>query len=75
MHDGFGQVREGEEEEVPGLAELVWVVQSLRELPRVGRVEDGQPVHDLGWIIAVAQAAVPPQSWPTRNADWAPRRG
>ena len=50
MHDGFGQVRQGEEEEeeVPGLAELVRVVQSLRELPRVGRVEDGQPVHDLG---------------------------
>ena len=23
------------------------MVQSLRELPRMGRVEDGQPVHDL----------------------------
>ena len=48
VHDGFGQVGEVEEEEVPGLAELARVVQSLRELPRVGRVEDGQPVHDLG---------------------------
>jgi len=50
VHDGFGQVREGEEEEVPGPAELVRVVQSLRELPRMGRVEDGQPVHDLGVV-------------------------
>src|SRR5580658_3419749 len=50
VHDGFGQVREVEEEEVPGPAELARVVQSLRQLPRVGRVEDGQPVHDLGVV-------------------------
>ena len=50
VHDGFGQVGEVEEEEVPGLAELARVVQSLRELPRVGRVEDSQPVHDLGMV-------------------------
>ena len=48
VHDGLGQVREVKEEEVPGLAELARVVQSLRQLPRMGRVEDGQPVHDLG---------------------------
>jgi hypothetical protein len=58
VHDGLGQVREVEEEEVPGLAELARVVQPLRELPRVGGVEDGQPVHHLG----VAQATLPPQS-------------
>jgi len=50
LHDGFWQVREVEEEEVPGPAELGRVVQSLRELPRVGRVEDSQPVHDLGMV-------------------------
>ena len=50
VHDAFGQLREVEEEEVPGLAELARVVQSLRELPRMGRVEDGQPVHDLGVV-------------------------
>ena len=47
VHDGFGQVGEVEEEEVPGLAELAGVVQSLGELPRVGRVEDGEAVNDL----------------------------
>ena len=26
------------------------MVQSLRQLPRMGRVEDGQPVHDLGVV-------------------------
>jgi hypothetical protein len=26
------------------------VVQSLGELPRVGGVEDGEPVHDLGVV-------------------------
>ena len=46
-HDAFGQVGEVEEEEVPGLAELAGVVQSLRELPRVGRVEDREAVHHL----------------------------
>jgi len=30
VHDGFGQLREVEEEEIPGLAELARVVQSLR---------------------------------------------
>src|SRR5271167_1639243 len=50
VHHGFGQVGEVEEEEVPGLAELAGVVQSLRELPRVGRVEDGQPVDYLGMV-------------------------
>ena len=48
VHHGLGQLREAEEEEVPGLAELARVVESLRELPRVGRVEDGQAVHHLG---------------------------
>ena len=48
VHDRFGQVGEVEEEEVPGLAELPGVVQSLRQLARVGRVQDGQPVHHLG---------------------------
>src|SRR5580704_8698395 len=47
-HDGLGQVREIEEEEVPGLPELARVVQSLRELARMGRIEDSQPVHDFG---------------------------
>jgi hypothetical protein len=42
--------RKVEEEEVPGFAELARVVQALRELARVGRVEDGQPVHDLGMV-------------------------
>jgi hypothetical protein len=50
VHDGFGQLGEVEEEEVPGLAELARVVQSLRQLPRVGRVENGQPVHDFGVV-------------------------
>src|SRR5262245_39560277 len=50
VHDGFGQFRKVEEEEAPGLAELAWVVQSLRELPRMCRVEDGQPIHDLGVV-------------------------
>ena len=50
VHDGFGQVREVEEEEIPGPAELAGVVESLRELPRMGRVEDGQPVHHLGVV-------------------------
>src|SRR5215211_3975731 len=45
VHDAFGQLREGEEEEGPGLPELARVVQSLRELTRMGRVEDGQPVY------------------------------
>ena len=49
VHDRFGQVEEEEEEEeVPGLAELPGVVQSLRQLARVRRVQDGQPVHHLG---------------------------
>ena len=34
----------GREEEIPRPAELARVVQSLRQLPRVGRVEDRQPV-------------------------------
>jgi hypothetical protein len=50
VHNGFGQLRESEEEEEPGPAELVRVVQTLRELPRMGCVEDRQPVHDL-WVL------------------------
>ena len=49
-HDGFGQLREVEEKEIPGLAELPGVVQPLRQLPRMGRVQDGQPVHHLGEV-------------------------
>jgi hypothetical protein len=45
-----GELRNVEEEEVPGPAELVRVMQTLRELPWMGRVENGQPVHDLGVI-------------------------
>ena len=62
VHDGFGHIREVEEEEVPGLAELARVVQPLRELPRMGGVEDGQPVHDLGMVHRGGQATLPPQS-------------
>jgi hypothetical protein len=55
VHDGFGQLGEVEEEDVPGLAELARVVQSPQELPRMGHVEDGQPVDDL----RVAHRSVP----------------
>jgi hypothetical protein len=64
-----GQLREVEEEEGPGLAELAGVVQSLRALPRMGRLQDRQPVHDLGGCIAVAQATLPPR----RDRPAAPR--
>jgi hypothetical protein len=50
VHDGLGKLRESKEEEVPRLPKLVRVVQALQQLPRMGRVEDGQPVHDLGVV-------------------------
>src|SRR5215213_10089789 len=40
----------GVEEEVPGLPELARVALSLLEPARMGRVDDGQPVHDLGVV-------------------------
>jgi hypothetical protein len=62
VHDRFGQVGEVEEEEIPGPAELARVVQSLRQLARVGRVEIASRSTTSGWFIAVAQAMLPPQS-------------
>src|SRR3954470_23265540 len=50
LYDLLGQSRDREEEEVPGLAELARVVQPLRKPPRMGRVEDGQPLDDLGMV-------------------------
>jgi hypothetical protein len=47
VHDFLGQSRYRKEEEVPGLPELVRVVQSLLEPPRMGRVEDGESVDHL----------------------------
>jgi hypothetical protein len=50
VHHVLGQSRCREEEEVPGLPELVRVVQSLREPPRMSRVEDGESVDHLGVV-------------------------
>ena len=47
VHHVFGQSRYRKEEEVPGLPELVRVVQSLLEPPRMRRVEDGESVDHL----------------------------
>ena len=49
LHHLLGQPRQRkeEEEEVPGLPELVRVVQSLREPPRMRRVEDDESVDHL----------------------------
>jgi hypothetical protein len=47
VHYFLGQARYRKEEEVPGLPELVRVVQSLREPPRMGRIEDGESVDHL----------------------------
>src|SRR5262245_34410806 len=49
-HDVLGQSRYRKEKEVPGLPELVRVVQSLLEPPRMGRVEDGESVDHLGVV-------------------------
>ena len=46
----LGQIRELEVEEVPGPSQLAGVAQPLVELARMGRVEDGQPVDDLGMV-------------------------
>src|SRR5207244_5669474 len=46
----LGQSWDRKEEEVPGLPELIRVVQSLREAPRMGRVEDGESVDHLGVV-------------------------
>src|SRR5438105_11313112 len=40
VHHVLGQSRYREEEEVPGLPELVGVMQPLRKPPRMSRVED-----------------------------------
>src|SRR4051812_44483581 len=50
MHDLLGQSRCREEEEVPGLPQLVRVLQSLRESPRMGGVQDGESVDNLGVV-------------------------
>ena len=50
VHHVLRQIRYREEEEVPGLPQLARVVQSLREPPRMGRVEDGEPVDHLGVV-------------------------
>jgi hypothetical protein len=50
MHYFLWHSRYRKEEEVPGLPELVRVVQSLRESPRMGRVEDGESVDHLGVV-------------------------
>ena len=65
--------RDGEEEEIPGSAELVGVVQPLRQLAGMGRVEDGQPVDDLGVVHRGSLGDGSAQSWPTSIADPAPR--
>ena len=62
VHDGFGQLREVKEEEVPGLAKLARVVQSLQKLSRMAALRMASRSTTSGWFIAVAQAAVPPQS-------------
>src|SRR6185312_8140526 len=49
-HHVLGQSRYREEEEVPRLPELARVVQSLREPPRMGRVENGESVDHLGVV-------------------------
>src|SRR5262245_59352744 len=49
-HDVLGQSRYRKEKEVPGLPELVRVVQSLLEPPRMGGVEDGESVNHLGVV-------------------------
>src|SRR5260370_17161256 len=41
---------EGEEEEVQSLRQVPGVVESLREPPRMCRVEDGEPVDHLGVV-------------------------
>src|SRR6516225_3364911 len=50
MHHVLGQRRDREEEEVPGLAELARMVQSLLKPPWMGRVENGKSVDHLGMI-------------------------
>src|SRR5262245_42393647 len=49
-HDVFGHSRYRKEEEVPGPPELVRVTESLREPPRMGRVEDGEAVDHLRMV-------------------------
>src|SRR4051794_19767102 len=49
-HVVLGQIWEREVEEVPGPRELAGVTQSLVQLARMGRVENGQPVHHLGVV-------------------------
>jgi len=53
VDDAFGQLREGEEEEVPGLPQLARVLQTLRQSPGMGRVEDGEAVDNLGGVLSV----------------------
>jgi hypothetical protein len=50
VHHVLGQSRYRKEEEVPGLPELVRVVQALRQPPRMGRVENGESVDHLGVV-------------------------
>jgi len=59
VRDAFGQLRESKEE-VPGPAELVRVVQSLRQLPGWAALRMASRSTTSGWFIAVAQATVPP---------------
>ena len=49
-HDVLGQSRRRKKEEVPGLPQLVRVVQSFLKPPRMGRVEGGESVDHLGVI-------------------------
>ena len=46
----LGQPRELEVEEVPGPQELTRVAQSFVQLARMGRVQDGEAVDDLGVV-------------------------
>ena len=46
----LGQPRKLEVEEVPGPPQLAGVPQPLVELARMGRIEDGEPVDDLGMV-------------------------
>src|SRR5437763_8736684 len=50
VHYFLGQSRYRKEEEVPGLAELVRVLQPLRESPRMGGIEDGEPTDHLRMV-------------------------
>ena len=49
-HHVLGEPRGREEEEVPGLPELARVLEPLRQLAWMSRVEDGEPVDYLGVV-------------------------